>query len=249
MDYNEYNNNGNKKKFNIDLSDKKQRARAILVAYGIVFIILIIVIRTSGIAKNVSNNRTNQNNTNTNSTTNTTLTEQNGDFAFVNNNNYEFIVTLKYNKNEFVSKCKRYGDKYEVIYSYNGIDYKYIGTLDNIHVINSTTNEYIQAELPYLVVNYYDIKVLEEIINNSTLVDDKYQITNENLAKIGNSSSKKNKEALNYITLTKKNNKIVGVELDMTNMIKSMSNISTATTVNIEYSNFGLVEDFNIEIE
>ena len=42
MDYNEYDSNGNKKKFNVDLSDKKQRARAILAVYGVIFLILII---------------------------------------------------------------------------------------------------------------------------------------------------------------------------------------------------------------
>ena len=81
------------------------------------------------------------------------------------------------------------------------------------------------------------------------LVDDKYQITNEALAKIANNSVGKDKKGLNYITLTKKNNKVVGVEINMTNMIKSTTKVSNPTTVNIEYSNFGLVEDFNIEIE
>ena len=106
MNYNDYDSNGNKKGFNLDLSDKKTKARVILVVYLLLFVVLVVVIRTSGFADN-SDTKTTANNTSANTNTvidNTTPkinTEE--DFSLIDENNYEFIITLNYEDKSFVS--------------------------------------------------------------------------------------------------------------------------------------------------
>ena len=66
MDYNNYDSDGNKKKFNfLDLFfDRKYRARLFLLAYLIFFIIIIVIIRTGTSQNNTIDNKSINNNSN-----------------------------------------------------------------------------------------------------------------------------------------------------------------------------------------
>lgn len=254
MDYNDYDSNGNKKKFNLDLSDKKQRSRVILAAYAVIFLILIIIIRTSGITNDLNNTSNNNNNTlintentNTNDNNNNNNNNDNdNDFSFVNDKNYEFTITLTYDGKEYVSTGKRYNDKFDFDYMLDNQKYRFIGTIGNIKTYNNETEKYDTAHLPYFYINYYDNSVIKNVVSKSTLVEDTYEISDLELSQItGNSLLTKN-NGINYIKLIKKNNKITSIEIDLSSVVTNSTNKTSNAIVKIDYKNFGLVEDFDI---
>lgn len=250
MNYNDYDSNGNKRKINIDLNDRKQKSRVILAVYGVLFLILIIIIRTSGIAKNY-NNSINNNSANNSVNSNTIDTnddnDDNDDFSFVNDSNYEFTITLTYDGKNYVSQGKRYDEKFDFDYIMDNQKYRFIGTLGSIKTYNSETEKYEIAHLPYFYINYYDTSVIKNIVSNATLVEDVYEIRDSELSKITGNSLLTNNDGINYIKLIKKNNKITAIEIDISSVVTNSTNKESSAIIKIEYQNFGLVEDFNFD--
>ena len=247
MDYNEYNGNGNKKKFNfLDMiSDKTQRSRFFLLVYLVLFIILIVFIRfsmKSSLNNNKDNNKVEENN-------NKEIKEPviNDDmFSFIDLNNYEFNYNVSIGDSISLIEGKRFDDKFSFTLNNDGYVLYFIGLKNFIKASETIDGEYKLTGFPYVLVNYFDIDVLKEMISKSVINNDKYEITNEEISKITKFNKTTNNDATNTIQLIKNNNKVTQINLDLSNVISSYLNEEVSANISLKFYNFGLIDDFKV---
>ena len=253
MNYNDYNSDDKDNGFDFSLifTDKKYRARAILVGYVFLFLVLIFFLRVN-LNKTSSNNVTENNNVledNENPVVDDEDIQHDEEFDYIMSNNYEFEFTIYSDDGTFVAKGKRYDDKYDFDLTDGNsvIEYLAIGNSVSAEI----DGEYYDTNLPYYYINYFDNENLYKIIAASNMVEeDVYEISNEKLYNYLHSSYKKNltdKDLVNEIRIIKKNNFVIGIEFDLTNIINSLGIGKTKSTkVALNYSNFNLIDDFEV---
>ena len=261
MNYNEYDSNGNKKKFNlIDIiNDKQKRSRFILLIYLLFFVILVIIVRLN-LKSSLNNNQVNNsNNSNTVVENNNTEKKQENVvdnnivkneidemFSFIESNNYEFKFVINMKNSISVIEGKRYNDKFMFTLENNGSILYFNGTSNYIRAKDSPEGEPKITGFPYVLVNIFDNKIVKEIVNNSKENNELYEISNEAIGNIVKTDLS-NKDSMNTIRLTKKNNKITKIEFDFSNAISSYIGDNANANISLEYYNFELVDDFIIE--
>ena len=255
MDYNEYDGNGNKKKFNLleMLSDKQQRSRVFLFIYLVLFILLIIIVRVNLSSSlnnnNVDNNKEIVDNTNKEEKTKDeteTIINESDMFSFLDLNNYTFKYSIKMGDSLSIIEGKRYNDKFSFTLENAGSVLYFSGTMNYIKAKESLDGESKLTGFPYVLVNIFDVRVLKNIINSATINNDKYEITNETIGNVVKYNKLDNKGEINTIELVKKNNKITGIEMDLSKAISDYVNENTSAIISLSFSDFGLVDDFNI---
>ena len=256
MNYNEYDSNGNKKKFNFSdaINDKQQRARIILLIYFIFIVILIIFIRLSlSSSNNLNNEEIEEPNNNEEKVTyeeEDTKPKDDVDkmFSFIDQNNYNFKFTINYQEQEFIINGKRFNEKFEFTYTNGNEELYFLGSKDNLKL--KREDDYSSVVFPYVYVNFFDNNELKNIIRNSILVDDVYQVSNE---KINNLVTLKgnmdNNDAINTFSLLLRNNNVVGINIDCSNAISDFQDEEIVLKITLEYSDFGLVEDFELNFD
>ena len=259
MNYNEYDSNGNKKKFNlIDIiNDKQKRSRAILLIYLVFFILLIIMVRFSlkSSLNNEANNNsvvdnneivTNNNQENIEKPNDNNDDELNEMFSDIDTNNYEFkyVVDIKDSVSTIVGK--RYDDKFSFTLENSGSIIYFNGTSNYIKAKESEDGEYKLNGFPFVLVNYFDSNIIKKMINNSNLNNGKFEISNETIGNLANKDLS-NKEAINTMEVYLKNNKIYKIELDFSNAVSTIMDESVNAKISLEYFNFGLIDNFEIE--
>lgn len=249
MNYNEYDSNGNKKKLNISslFTDKTNRSRIILLLYLVLFVILVIIIRNSTEA---NYKPTNENKIDENTENNEVIEKDDNEFSylFLENYNFDFLVTI--NDNDYQVIGKRFNDKYE----FELIDeksIKYIGTYDDIYKKEEDEEKYTKASLPIPILNIFDNYLIKEIVDSSKKQEDYYEINNSDLNDIVSSSQyyASDTEKTNIIKLDIKNNKVVGLDIDFSNIANEWDEEITIAKAKLNYSNFGLIDDFSVNIE
>ncbi len=229
--------------------DKKYRARLILTIYGILFIILIIFLRI-----NISNKNYGESN---NEILNNEIVDNNNEenensyieslFSYIDLNNYNFEFKIYYNDNIYISSGKRFNRKYDFSLTdgNNIVNYLASGELVKIKQEDS----YINSILPYFYINHFDNDVLKAILASSRQVsENSYEITNGILSSFVDSSYNLivgDDELLNTIELEVKNNIIVGINMDFTNLFNDYDEVSSLK-IALNYSDFGLIDDFDI---
>ena len=263
MNYNEYDSRGNKKKFNLSdiFTDKTKKARVILLLYLILFVALIVFVRTSDTKRNNTTNTDNTNkveeneNTNNNDNENNNVEENNGmdeEFSYLLLNNYNFSFKVTVNDDIYELVGKRYNDKYD--FNLSGEENAhYIGTVDSIYEKNENDDEYSESMFPVPVLDYFDNDLLKKIVTAASLTETEnvYEISNYDLNMIltGDSEYAKDTEKMNTIKLKVMNNKIVGIDIEFSNLGNEWNEENITAEVELDYSNFGLVDDFSVNIE
>ena len=247
MNYNEYDSNGNKKKFDfLDIiNDKTQRSRFILFVYLVIFIVLIIVVRLN--LKDVPENKEIEDNKEEviNNIEEEPVIKTNEDFSYIKLNNYSFIFDIKIVDTLSLIEGKRYNDKYSFTVSNNG-DVLYFNGTKNYIRAKEEDGEYKLTGFPYILVDYFNNDLLISMIDNSTYVDDRYEITNEKIGKLVNDSKIIGND-INTITLIKKNNIVTQIVLDLSNAVSLYLNDNKEAIITLKYADFGLIDDFLIE--
>ena len=269
MDYNEYDGNGNKNRFNLKglFGNKDQRSRVLAIVYILIFVVIIIIVRfnVSNLSSNNKNstflnnentlNNTNIENSNTSNNNNkeVNLIDNNNDseldkaFSFIDLNNYNFVFETNISNTVSLIEGKRFNDKYSFELKSNNQVLYFNGTSNYIKAKETPDGESKLMGFPYVLVNIFNNNTLKNIINSSKLEDNVYVITNEELAKAINYDKMTNNEKTNTIELHKNNNKITKIVMNLTNAISSYLNEETTAILTLNYSNFGLVDDFLIE--
>lgn len=246
MNYNDYDSNGNKKNFDFSkmMTDKQTKSRIILFAYLILIIGLIIMVRVNPKNSNKENNNNSPKNDKPIVEENKIDAELNEMFSFIDGNNYEFKYTMTFGNDISLMEGKRYNKKINFKLKENDNNpIEYIGTEDNISEVGNGNS-------PSASFNMFTTTFLKKVIKNATPKDGVYEITNENLNKLMSNHVKiNNKDDINTLELVMKNNKITEVHLDMSNLIGDYTGENKKALVVLEYYNFGLVDDFDINVD
>ena len=258
------------------LSDEKYRARLILAGYAIVFIVIIILIRTSNTGYKNNSSNTNSNNTNTTTNTETVNTnsetsseygemihtqsdESNTDslynrFSFLRLNNYHFNYVF-----DFGDKLAIDGEKYDekirfsVTNTQNDNTVEYFANSDTLKV--KLDGKYESAEYPTIYIDCFDNVKLYTILKMSKLnsTEDNvliYTISNKLLSEVVMSSYSltvnRDEDRFNEIRVTLENNKITAIDLDLTNLLGQNSDLKKLL-ISLKYDKFAQIGDFTID--
>lgn len=234
---NEFNNNSNnnEKKFKItDLITNKQYNAILNLALGFgTIIILIIMIRLSGSSV--------PNNTNDNINNNGTQSVVSG-FNDIKGKNFSFKYTLLENGKSVVYQGKERENKILFTDATNKLEYYVIGDVVSV----KKGNDYVIGTNPSKYFNYFDVELVEKIISSAKVDEDDYVISINDFSKVV--SSDKSAEGDIYINLTKSNGIITKITFDLGEYaVLTDKNIKTSV-LTLEYSNFNLIDDFDIKI-
>ena len=260
MNYNDYDSNGNRNKINVQdiFSDKQKRSKILLVVYAIFFLIAIIIVRltVSSSLQNtnkekktnqeVVNNNVENNNTENNVVENNVTIDMGDMFSFIDFKNYQFNYDLDIDGSISVISGKRFNDKYSFTMNNNGYVLYFNGTTNYIRAKESLDGEYKVTGFPYMLINIFDIDVIKNLINSSTINGEVYEISNEVVSKISHNDLE-DKAGINKIELVKRNNKVTEIKLDLSSAISSYMKKSTKATISLKFFEFGLIDDFKIE--
>ena len=239
------------------LTNRKYRARAILAFYAVLFLVLIVSFRTEGTKP--TNNKNNKEITNNGKDKNNKEEEIFGGFELIAEKNFNFKYTLIIDEDEITSIGKRYNNKEQFVMMKNSdekFDFLVEGDIVKAKDESSIAhNEYNIASKPYINIDYFDISIINKILNKARRISEKeLSITNKELCLIVNCVSIK-EEGLNTIELDIKNNNIVGIKIDWLALITSIRIDSAVNeefkkaTIILSYEDFNLVEDFDINYE
>lgn len=253
MNYNEYDSNGNRRNFDVSdmLRDKKQRARLILLIYLVVIVALVVFVRMSSSSVTNQEKENNQDvivDNNDKKEENQTPDKIDEMFYLIDQNNYNFTFSIMYQDQQFIIEGKRFGNKYSFSNSDGTNTNYFLGTDTNIKM--RTEEGYKTAELPYIYINYFDNLELKNILREATLEDDVYKITNEKLSSLVTLSGNiDNNDDINTFELIIKNNYVVGIVIDCSKALSDYSGEEINATINLSYSNFNLIEDFELAFD
>lgn len=232
-------------------TDKKYKARFILLLYVVFFIILGIGLRSSGSIKLEKNEVRDDviENEEENEETESEVKEKvriDG-FDFISGLNYDFEYKLNLNNDIFTVSGMRYNDKMSFTVTNNDEVVEYLA--DGGVVKLKKDNSFISSSLPYYYVNYFDSDVLQSIISQSEKVSDNvYEISNLNLSLFIDSKFNYklvNKDSKNRIETVMKNGKVVGLILDFASLFDNVEELNVLK-IELNYSNFGLIDDFDV---
>lgn len=229
------NSNNNEKKFKItDLITNKQYNAILNLALGFgTIIILIIMIRLSGSSV--------PNNTNNNINNNGTQSVVSG-FNDIKSKNFSFKYTLLENGKSVVYQGKERENKILFTDATNKLEYYVIGDVVSV----KKGNDYVIGTNPSKYFNCFDVELVEKIISSAKVDEDDYVISINDFSKVV--SSDKSAEGDIYISLTKSNGIITKITFDLGEYaVLTDKNIKTSV-LTLEYSNFNLIDDFDIKI-
>lgn len=213
------------------LKDKQYRAIIYLAFYFIIFIVLIVMVRID--SSNLSNRQDD----------NVSQQEVVQGFSKIKEKNYNFKYTLNMNNVEYIYEGKQYNDKLLFIYSLDNSNYY---AREGVY-LKEKNKEYVLSENPFKYFDISDISILEKVLDKCKLKDDKYLIGINEFIKIIESDVELEKEDNIEITLTKQNGIITGIDMDITNFAKLLGDTAEKVKITMEYSYFGLIENFEIK--
>ncbi len=252
MNYNDYDSNGNKKRFNLSdmFFNKQKRSILVLGLYILGIAALIIFLRLSFKNTFVQNDKDNKEEIKEEQEAKKEEVKEKDEidnlFSFIDSNNYNFKFTINDNGVDYVSEGKRYNDNYSFTFTDGNQLISFLGTKTSIKV-KTIDGNVMGSTFPYVFFNYYDSEIIKNIIRKSTNNNGIYEINNEKLFEvIRRKVDDENKDKLNTIELIVKNNNVVGLKIDITNAISAIEKQEKSTIILLDYYDFGLVEDFDI---
>lgn len=237
--------------------DKTNRSRLILLCYLLLFVVLIVLIRTNTTDSlnnlEEENNLENDQNNNVENDLSEEELEINKMFSYIDMNNYKFNYILYYNDDVYNIDGIRYDNKYsfELTNGANTLSYIASGETVKAKDKNDLEASFFITNFPYYYLNYFNNNILKNLLTKAKKVaDNKYEITNEELLDFVDGASNfviEDKEKANTIELELKNNIITNIYINMTNLF-SFSEEIEKLEVKLNYSDFGLIDQFEVEI-
>ncbi len=201
-----------KKKINFKelVTDEKQRARLILGAYFIFFVVLIIAMRTSSVPVDEENQ-----------------SYTGGYTEKLNMNSYEFKYTVTKGENKYIYEGKHYNNK--ELFNYNNNTYY---KENNVYMIKKG-NEYVMVDNPYVEYKYIDLVNIDKIFSKSKFITDK----RDDDGSIENSYNMyiDGKITDNILKIKSKNDKLVKIEelFDDKHIILEYYNVGNVVDFNV----------------
>ena len=234
------------------------RARIILAAYVIFFVFLTMAIRSAP-KLNITKSP-NQKEPDTLEGDNTSPKEESPyedeRFKLIRSDNFSFEYIINIDTLCTTSIGKKYKAKELFIVSNSENEETLEIYADGTGVLGKSkdSEEYISMTKPYLYINYFDTKLIEQIAINSTKVsndfkEEIFEITNIKLCEIINCPSDIT-DGINTIKLEYKNNYVTAIEMNYTSftkVFKTNDNIKEVNEISFKltYDDFSLIDEFH----
>lgn len=226
-----------KKKFKFSeiFTNKQYRAIAILVFYAILFVVLIISIRTpkgNGL-NDIINNKT----------------KLEG-YELIDNNNFGYKYTVTMDDNIYYYEGKKYQNKELLTVTVGEEKREYYFEGDNVYLKENNYYNFINIK-PYILFDFFDTDINKALILRSIKIQEssnRYTIDNQKIYDVISNSSTKIVSGENYIDLVYRNDNITGIRFDFSNYTKTVGEGYNNIIVALEYYDFNLIDDFNIVV-
>ena len=234
--------------------DDRYHAIAMLILYGLFFLVIIIMIRVSPASTNENNPSPSPTTTNnpTSSITNKDTTNENQKLP--NNNfeiNYSYIFTVENNGIKEVFTGKRLDDKeiFTYITSNGSTDY---ARLSNNYLIKEN-GEYHLVDSPSQNLKYTDIDTIISLTEKGTLTRNEniyqYSVPTSEALSMYDSNQIADTNIYDTITVTLENDIIKTIDIDLSNYASIINgNITTNLTIKMEFNQVGTTENFDVTV-
>lgn len=219
------------------ITNKQYRAIIILIFYFFLFLFLIISVRSSLNKENKDEKDNNEK---------YTVNSKIEGFAPIKQSNFNYKYTLNVDGVNYIYEGKKYNKNDDFSLTV-GKEKKYYTVIDDF-TFQKRNNENILTEKPYYYIDFFNPTIIEQILLKATPKEnDIYKITNINLDKIlGNKIGIDNKLE-NNIILQYTDDIVTRIDIDYTNYIKYNGVNVKKVFLTLEYSNFGMIEEFDIK--
>ena len=231
--------------------DEQYKARFFLVVFVAIVLFMMIFIRINASSynklKKEERNKEVNNKTDEEESFNDSSNPLANKFIYLLLNNYEFNYDITFGEDKIMSSGKKYSDK--MLFNFDFNNENVIFFVDN-NQVKSNSKEGESSRFPFFFINYYDTKTIIEIVSNSNYSeeDNLYHISNETLYRLGDKDFTNfmlnNSDYDNTIELREIDGKVVGIKMDFSNLFKSSEMKLNTVIFDLNYSNFGFVEDF-----
>ncbi len=215
-------------------TNRQYRSIAILIFYAILFTVIIIGIRMpSGKVDSDGNHVTNLDG-----------------YKLIDNKNFSYKYTVIIDEDIFYYEGKKYDDKELLKITKDEESKEYYFNKDNIY-IKENDNYVITSTKPYILFDFFDTDILDEMILRSVVLDEenyKYKVDNQRIYDVLSINTTQVDSGDNYIYLTYRNDNITGITFDFSNYAKMMRENYNKIIISLEYYDFNLIDDFEIVV-
>ena len=213
-----------RKKTKVEVEKEQKIKNYVVGSIYILFIVFMIIIVRINDSKTVSN-KSNDNN--------------------LNRENFFYTYKLTIDDETYIYEGKKYNDKESFRVTNTKEENNYY--IYNDIALIKKDNDYVLVDRPYYLINYFDIKEINKIINMSQYdKDDKlYKLTTTNFALVYDIDIDDN--SLNTIKIEYKDNHINKIKIDYTNYALARGEPVRRVYIELEYKDYGKVKDFDIK--
>lgn len=229
-------NNDEKKKITVKdiFTNKQYKAIASLIFYGCVILALIVFIRTTPTQTQTINNNNNSD----------TIVETSvPGFQSIKHKNFNFKYILEDGENKTVYEGKQSNNAISFLETSESLPEKKEFFYEDGLFFEKENEKYVLSKFKINYFNFFDVDLLEKIISNSEIDEDEYIISVEKFGKIIGDTSLTDPDKEISISMEKKNNTITKIELDLSELSADLTSIF----LDLEYSNFNLIDDFSLK--
>lgn len=228
-------NKKKKGKFNIkDLFTNKQyRAIAILIFYGILFVVIIIGMRAP---RNFNVDESGNH-----------MSSLDG-YKLIDGKNFSYKYTVTLDDEVYYYEGKKYNDKELLTVNKDDVEEEYY--FDNKNVYIKRDNNYVLTDIkPYILFDFFNTDILDEIILRGVVEGDhKYKVTNQEVHNVIGEGIKVFEDSYNYIELMYRNDNITSITFDFSSYARATYEDYNTIIINLNYADFNLIDDFEIEV-
>lgn len=165
----------------------------------------------------------------------------------INTNNFEYTYSLSIDEVDYVYSGYKFHNKdYFTLTSQTRIEKYFV--IDNIALINKDEN-WVLSDFPALYFNYFDTKLIAEIIENSLFSkeENRFEISNSLLLSLFDPLISNKDSSINTINLTYTNKTITAITMDISSLAKHYDEKVEKAILELNYLKFGNVEDFDLK--
>ena len=158
---------------------------------------------------------------------------------YLKGTNYSFQYVLKLDDVTYQYVGKRYDDKQKLVIQsgMSNADYYIYGDIG----LKKSGDEYILADLPFHYFNYFDIDIINNIINQSTYdeLTNTYEITSSNFNEAIKQKATMSNKSINTISIAYTDNNISAIIIDFSNYVKARREKYSFAVLELKYQDFG----------
>ena len=207
-------------------TNKRYYAIANLIFYSSVILLLIVFVRTSPTT------------TDNDSLVDNQVVEKSIEgFESIKNKNFNFKYTVKTKTEEVIYEGKQRDTKILFVNALDKTEYFREGKI----ILEKKGEEYVWNNSLKNYFDFFDVELINNILQNSILEDGEYFISNKEFSNVVDFDMTDDSIYGVYIKLNKQNSVVTSIEFDFSEISDSVEAIV------LEYNNYGLIEDFDIK--